>query len=126
MEAILLHQNVRRSEAREIGIESMNDVGIPDAVTRFKQYPHQFSGGMRQRVMIAVALSSQPTMLIADERDESASSHCSTTSTVSSLVPDSQRLRRISMAMLSPGSLSQMTSIRSATLVTGWPSAERI
>ena len=67
IESIMAHQKLEKSKARAKANELMQLVGIPDADFRFEQYPFQLSGGMRQRVMIAMALSSNPTMLIADE-----------------------------------------------------------
>ncbi len=67
VEAIQLHRKVSRSEARRLGVELLAKVGIPDPGQRFDEYPHQMSGGMRQRVMIAMALSCNPQLLIADE-----------------------------------------------------------
>jgi peptide/nickel transport system ATP-binding protein/oligopeptide transport system ATP-binding protein len=66
-EAIRLHQGLSKGNAMERTVEMLQKVGIPDPETRVKEYPHQMSGGMRQRVMIAMALSCNPKMMIADE-----------------------------------------------------------
>ncbi|MBS3735763.1 MAG: ABC transporter ATP-binding protein [Candidatus Bipolaricaulota bacterium] len=67
MEAITLHQDVGKKEAKTLAIQMLEEVGIPLPAQRVDEYPHQLSGGMRQRAMIAMALSCNPTMLIADE-----------------------------------------------------------
>ena len=67
MEAILLHKTKNKNDARDIAIEMLAKVGIPDPYRRIDEYPHNLSGGLRQRAMIAMALSCNPYLLIADE-----------------------------------------------------------
>lgn len=67
IEPLMIHQNLGKKEAEEKALEMLKKVGIPSPERRINEYPHQLSGGMRQRVMIAMALSCKPSLLIADE-----------------------------------------------------------
>lgn len=67
IETILRHQDVTKQAARDIAIDTMQEVGIPDAADRIDDYPHEFSGGMRQRVLVAIGFSCEPDLIIADE-----------------------------------------------------------
>ncbi len=67
IEVLVRHRDLSKKEARQEAVSILTKVGIPSPENRLKQYPHEFSGGMRQRVLIAMALSAQPKLLIADE-----------------------------------------------------------
>jgi oligopeptide transport system ATP-binding protein len=67
LEAVVLHRGLKKNEARDCVVEILRDVGIPEPERRYSQYPHEFSGGMRQRVVIAIAIACSPNILVCDE-----------------------------------------------------------
>jgi oligopeptide/dipeptide ABC transporter ATP-binding protein len=98
VEAVRLHQHVGSRQAYEIAEQSLRDVGIADPGRRIFEYPHQMSGGMRQRVMIAMALSCQPRVLIADE--PTTALDVTIQAQILELLRDLQRKRQMSILLI--------------------------
>lgn len=98
MEAIQLHRHVDKKEAKELAIEALGMVGVPRAAERIKNYPHEFSGGMRQRTMIAMALSCQPSLLIADE--PTTALDVTTEAQILELIRDFQSRRNMALMLI--------------------------
>jgi oligopeptide/dipeptide ABC transporter ATP-binding protein len=97
-EALMVHEKIAQREAEARAVELMAAVGIPEAEKRAKEYPHQFSGGMRQRIMIAMALATKPDLLIADE--PTTALDVITQSQILSLLGDLQRKHNMAVILI--------------------------
>ena len=97
-EAVLLHQHCSKKEALEIAEQTLKEVMVPDPGARLRNYPHQLSGGLRQRVMIAMALSCNPDLLIADE--PTTSLDVTVQAAVMELLDDIRKKRNLSVLLI--------------------------
>jgi oligopeptide transport system ATP-binding protein len=97
-ETLMVHEKIAQREAEARSVELMAAVGIPEAEKRAKEYPHQFSGGMRQRIMIAMALAAKPDLLIADE--PTTALDVITQSQILSLLEDLQRKHNMAVILI--------------------------
>ena len=109
VEAVLLHRDVSQQEARDLAVEMLRRVGIPNPELRVDEYPFRLSGGMRQRAMIAMALSSNPALLIADE--PTTALDVTTQAQILDLMADLQEEFGMAMMLISHnlGVVAQMT-----------------
>lgn len=99
IEPLLLHTDIGKAEAKAKAISLLEEVGISDAANRYQQYPHEFSGGMRQRVMIAMALITEPDLLIADE--PTTALDVTIQAQILDLIQDLQQRRNIAVIFIS-------------------------
>jgi len=97
-EALMVHEKISQHDAEARAVELMADMGIPEAHKRAREYPHQFSGGMRQRIMIAMALATKPDLLIADE--PTTALDVITQSQILALLKDLQRKRNMTVILI--------------------------
>jgi oligopeptide/dipeptide ABC transporter ATP-binding protein len=98
VEAVELHRGLSGARARELAVSMLAKVGIPDPARRFHEYPHQMSGGMQQRVMIAAALSCNPVLLIADE--PTTALDVTIQAQIIDLIKDLQRTEQLSILLI--------------------------
>ncbi|MFG0275058.1 MAG: ATP-binding cassette domain-containing protein [Phycisphaerales bacterium] len=97
-EAARLHQGVRGRAARDAAVRALEEVGVADAASRFGDYPHEFSGGMRQRVVIAIALACRPRVLLADEPTTALDAHLRMQ--ILDLLDDARARRSMAVALI--------------------------